>query len=183
MQLRNQIDPTGAYRKELSGNISTLVLLYKTKGVLRGLYYGYSLHFLRDFVGSGIYFCTYESLKRAFSKAFHDKQHQFTPLHYMISGGLAGILSWSALFPIDTVKSKMQKQILNTPHNESFVKSLLTTISTTWKEGGVGTSPPRTGGMRTFYAGLAPSLVRTFVLNATNFMIYEYVLSLFGKRN
>lgn len=77
---------------------------------------------MRDTPGFGVYFCTYELLKRMLSiqereKHFNATRDQHNLDHYWIGvniaiakflcGGTAGCVSWFMCYPFDTVKSKM----------------------------------------------------------------------------
>jgi hypothetical protein len=53
----------------------------------------------RDCLGSGIYFCTYDSTKYLLSGSSIPGS-----LIYAISGGVCGVISWCIVFPMDTAK-------------------------------------------------------------------------------
>ncbi|KAJ3061109.1 hypothetical protein HDU98_002990 [Podochytrium sp. JEL0797] len=72
--------------------------IVREKGVL-GLYSGYSYHLARDFIGTGMYFGGYESMKVLFTP----KGETAGSMVHMMAGGLSGTLSWIILFPIDLV--------------------------------------------------------------------------------
>lgn len=57
---------------------------------------GFSHTFIRDSIGFGIYFSTYNYLQTKW---------QNNPL---INGGIAGVLSWTYSYPIDVIKTKYQ---------------------------------------------------------------------------
>ncbi|EIE87690.1 hypothetical protein RO3G_12401 [Rhizopus delemar RA 99-880] len=62
----------------------------------------------RDALGTGIYFGSYESAKRLLSK---DGSNSGPLVHFM-SGGLCGMLSWLFVFPVDAIKTNLQKDIM-----------------------------------------------------------------------
>ncbi|KAJ3070469.1 hypothetical protein HDU99_002669 [Rhizoclosmatium hyalinum] len=132
--------------------------IVRQKGVL-GLYSGYSYHLLRDFTGTGMYFGGYESLKVLFTP----KGETPGPMVHMMAGGLSGTLSWIVLFPIDLIKSVMQKEALQpipkyTSARQFIVKRF------------------KSGGVRGFYHGIGAQLTRSFPVHAMNFLVYEAVL-------
>lgn len=60
-----------------------------------GLYAGYRLHLLRDTIGTGIYFMTYESAKQILGNA--RGKSATSPYAVVIAGGLCGIVSWACV--------------------------------------------------------------------------------------
>lgn len=54
---------------------------------------------------AGIYFMTYEILKKAFAPA---DGTGLTPLRTMTAGGLTGIINWVFMLPADVIKSRIQ---------------------------------------------------------------------------
>lgn len=62
---------------------------------INGLYCGYRLHFIRDTLGTAIFFTTYESAKQIFGNA--RGQSPTNPWAVMAGGGLCGIVSWTCV--------------------------------------------------------------------------------------
>lgn len=95
--------------------------LYHAEG-LRGLYRGISMEASAGVIGRGAYFAFYEGLKRGTSATVRVYERRWmgklvpTPqaelersLPIMIvSGGLTSICSWFFIYPIDTIKSRVQ---------------------------------------------------------------------------
>jgi solute carrier family 25 carnitine/acylcarnitine transporter 20/29 len=95
--------------------------LYHAEG-LRGLYRGISMEASAGILGRGAYFAFYEGLKRGTSATVRTYERRVmkklnpTPqaelersLPIMIvSGGLTSICSWFVIYPIDTIKSRVQ---------------------------------------------------------------------------
>jgi solute carrier family 25 carnitine/acylcarnitine transporter 20/29 len=73
---------------------------------------------LRDGPGFGLYFMTFEAMKRTFKVADNDrKEHNFwgmsdsqVALRQFLSGGIAGMITWTAAFPADTIKTRLQSE-------------------------------------------------------------------------
>ena len=81
----------------------------------------------------------------------------------IISGGCAGIAAWLPCYPQDVLKSRMQS---------SPVKiSLLDAAACLFKESGV----------RGFFKGFTPTMIRAFPANAATFLGYEFVMNFFRK--
>lgn len=136
--------------------------LYKSQGV-RTFFTGLHLHILRDALGTALYFGSYEAFHLALSPT--GKRDGAGPLIHFLSGGLAGMSSWLLIFPIDLVKSRIQKTV---SFNED--RSKLPKIVPVIQE------VIRHGGLRALYSGIMPTLVRAFPAHSINFLIYEAAL-------
>jgi len=84
-----------------------------------------------------------------------------------VSLARSGMVSWAAIIPIDTVKTRIQSQVDLTPANRVPFRTIVRELA-------------RTGGSA-FFAGLTPSLVRAMVVSATRFSAYELTQSLFSS--
>ncbi|KAK9462561.1 mitochondrial carrier domain-containing protein [Lipomyces oligophaga] len=125
-----------------------------SKRGLLGLYSGFRYHFARDALGTSLYFTVYESSKQLFSM-YNPTSDEPGPLVIAISGGLCGVFSWALLFPIDTMKSIVQRDILMRPPGAPATKRNFSVFH------------PR------MYRGLGVSIARTGLVNMTFFSIYE----------
>jgi hypothetical protein len=133
-----------------------------TKGTLHlsgifGLYSGYRFHAPVDILGTGFYFGVYETFKSMAPKT------NGAPAGWvsLVGGGLAGALSWILVFPLDVVKSLVQKEALTT------TRSFSTIVKERYQEFGI----------RGFYRGMNMQLVRSVPVHALNFYVYENVLN------
>lgn len=132
----------------------------------RGLYTGYKYHFLRDSISSGVYYSIYESLKWTMNSIQESYQIGSPQLSILLAGGLSGILSWTFVFPFDTTKSLIQKDV---------VTNILR------KEQGLSPLPPKERKLQKFerklYRGLGISVTRSFMVNMVFFSVYEFAMS------
>ncbi|KAK9478405.1 mitochondrial carrier domain-containing protein [Lipomyces japonicus] len=144
-------DPTTTYQAK--GTVQQFKDIVKRRGVL-GLYSGFRYHFARDSLGTSLYFTVYESSKQIIS-INNPKQDTVGLLTIAISGGLCGIFSWALVFPIDTMKSIIQRDILTRPPGTVVQKRKFKLFN------------PR------MYRGLGVSIARTGIVNMTFFSIYE----------
>ncbi|RWA04608.1 hypothetical protein EKO27_g10495 [Xylaria grammica] len=92
------------------GTIKTLTNIVKHRG-FAGMYTGLNLHLLRDTLGTGIYFATYESSKQLLTTFSGTDAHK-NPIAVLAAGALCGIVSWALIYPIDSVKSIYQRNAL-----------------------------------------------------------------------
>jgi len=96
------------------GTLKTMKNIVKHRGIT-GLYTGFKLHLsklalcglqaliaalimlvVRDTLGTGIYFMTYESGKQLLTTFGGDGAHS-NPLAVLVAGGLCGIVSWAMI--------------------------------------------------------------------------------------
>ncbi|KAG7927155.1 hypothetical protein KL925_002526 [Ogataea polymorpha] len=130
--------------------VETVSKLYK-QGGLKSIFKGSAATLARDGPGSAVYFATYEYLKKELSGSSDDA----SIAAIMAAGGLAGVAMWTAIFPIDTIKSVQQ----SSESNRSVVK----TASSIYSKGGI----------KAFFPGLGPALARSFPANAATFLGVE----------
>ncbi len=81
----------------------------------------------------------------------------------IVSGGCAGIAAWLPCYPQDVLKSRMQSSPTKI--------SLLRAVICLFKESGI----------RGFFKGFTPTMIRAFPANAATFLGYEFVMNFFKK--
>lgn len=123
----------------------------RTQGV-RGLFVGLGAQFARDVPFYASFFGTYEIVVDQ-GKSLPYK----IPLDllYLFAGGMAGVVGWAVVMPIDTAKSIIQ--------TASKPESLMKTI----------VKVSETQGWRSLFTGLNAALIRAFPANAALFLGYE----------
>jgi solute carrier family 25 carnitine/acylcarnitine transporter 20/29 len=60
-----------------------------------GLYSGFNYHLLRDTIGTGVYFMTYESVKQILANA--RGENPASPEAVVLAGGACGLVSWACV--------------------------------------------------------------------------------------
>ncbi|KAI9257421.1 ribonuclease H-like domain-containing protein [Sporodiniella umbellata] len=136
--------------------------ILKKRG-LTGLYNGFCLHLARDAIGTGVYFGGYETTKYTLSKL---RNTPAGPGTQFLAGGICGIMCWLVVFPLDLVKSLIQKEILQTRPKYGSTKNCIQDIY-------------RKGGLAGFYKGITVTLIRAFPIHSLNFLVYEQTLFFF----
>lgn len=131
--------------KLYKNSVDCFLKIFQEYGI-RGIYKGYFITMLREFVGCGSYFFFYNYFKQ--------QKETGSPLKIMFYGGLTGTLAWNMIFLIDNVKSKIQSDSLANPYynNLHAFKHL---------------------GYRDFARGYLPGCIRSFPVNAITFLVYE----------
>ncbi|XP_075040560.1 mitochondrial ornithine transporter 1-like isoform X2 [Mixophyes fleayi] len=127
--------------------------ILKSEGVF-GLFRGLSSTWLREIPGYFFFFGGYELSSSILNRS---SKHQPGALVVTVSGGVGGVCFWLSVYPVDSVKSRIQ--VLSASHSGGFLLSLLHIL--------------RTEGILTLYSGLMPTVIRAFPSNAALFLAYE----------
>eukprot|EP00055_Hartaetosiga_balthica_P004545 m.12044 g.12044 ORF g.12044 m.12044 type:complete len:298 (+) comp3944_c1_seq1:59-952(+) len=139
-----------------NGSLDAFKQLYKEGGI-RSVTRGFSATLLRDGVGSAVYFAGYEVMRKKMIEA--DIQPVVATF---MSGGMAGMLNWALILPIDTVKTRFQVGT-----DPSYFK-VIADIA-------------KTSGIRGFFRGLSAVMMRAFPANAACFAGYEFAMYACGE--
>lgn len=131
---------------KIPGQISCLKRILKQEGA-PGMFKGTLITYARDMPSFATYFLVYDVLKH---KVF--KEEAFSTV---LSGALAGIAGWTVAIPADVVKNRHQA---NSHSVSAFAnaKNLL-----------------KSQGLKGFYLGAGPILLRAGPANAAAFVGYE----------
>jgi solute carrier family 25 carnitine/acylcarnitine transporter 20/29 len=76
-----------------------------------------------------------------------------TPI--MIAGGLAGMTTWSIVYPLDVIKTRMQSDLYETLNDAFIIKGI--------------------------YKGIVPCLIRSVFVNSVSFYTYECIINLLNN--
>ncbi|CAF4419111.1 unnamed protein product, partial [Adineta steineri] len=79
---------------------------YKEGGI-RSIYRGTALTLMRDVPATGVYFASYEYLKKALTPEGHSTS-ELSALKTLFAGGMAGVANWVVAIPPDVLKSRFQ---------------------------------------------------------------------------
>lgn len=141
--------------------------ILKTNG-FQGLYQGHIVNVTREMIFLSTYFITYENSKSFFLKLFPSDSSRSTVIAIPIAGGVSGALGWFISFPLDNIKSNIQTMELT--RKELFERKSAMTVATELLQ---------RRGLLGLYSGVLPSITRAFIVSASRFSTYEYVLSLY----
>lgn len=137
------------------------------EGGIQSLFKGSLATLARDGPGSALYFASYEVCKKMLNKS-SSTGDEINITNVCISGGVAGMSMWLVVFPIDTIKTKLQASAGQ--HKQSMVEATKEIYRIR-------------GGIKGFFPGLGPALLRSFPANAATFLGVELTHSLFKKLN
>lgn len=168
VKCRTQISSSAA----ASNSWSVARGILRTEGI-RGLYFGGVVTALRDSIGYGFYFWSYELSTRFMTSRMKDQGMESAgqeAAKVLLCGGLAGVVTWASIFPLDVIKTRVQTQVLGTgvsmdgiPHKKHGAVQVA--IKAYEREG-----------IRVFFRGLAVCSVRAFFVNAVQWAVYELLM-------
>lgn len=132
----------------------------RSEGLRSALFTGYGASMAREIPGSAVWFGSYEVVLR-FVFTPPGKSKDSCPWYaFPLSGVVGGLCYWSAMFPVDTVKTRIQAD----PTYQSL--GLIRGAQRMVKRQGV----------RVLYSGFLVTLLRAFPSNACIFGAYELTL-------
>lgn len=133
-----------------------------SKHGIKGLYRGFTSTILRDMQGYAWFFLGYEATVNYFLQNAGPGVHTKADLNYlqvMAAGVVAGFGLWGSMFPIDTIKSKLQADSLAKPQYSSTLDCLSKVLK---GEGQVG-----------LWRGFSAAMYRAIPVNAGIFLAVE----------
>ncbi|KAG6321896.1 hypothetical protein E4U22_001101 [Claviceps purpurea] len=157
LQVQGQKALAPGEKPKYSGGLDVVRQLY-AQGGLRSVFRGSVATLARDGPGSAAYFAAYEYIKRKLSPkdAVTGKPTgELSLTAVTCAGAAAGVAMWIPVFPVDTVKSRLQ------------------TAEGNVTLGGVIRHLYGTGGYRAFFPGFGPALARAVPANAATFLGVE----------
>ncbi|PAA56671.1 hypothetical protein BOX15_Mlig028923g2, partial [Macrostomum lignano] len=130
--------------------------IFREEGI-RGFFRGLLPTFGREVPGYFFFFGGYE-LSRAAMTPKGGNKDKIGPVKTALAGGIGGVALWTAIFPFDVLKSRMQ---IASEGQVASMRALFMEIL-------------RKEGVTALYAGLSPTIVRTFFASGALFVAYEW---------
>ncbi|OAA66510.1 Mitochondrial carrier domain protein [Niveomyces insectorum RCEF 264] len=160
LQVQGQKVLAPGEKPKYNGAIDVVRHLYREGGV-RSVFRGSAATLARDGPGSAAYFAAYEYIKHALTpkdpttgKPADGGKLSLTAI--TVAGAAAGVAMWIPVFPVDTVKSRLQTSTAPGITVGSVVRELY-----------------GRGGLRAFFPGIGPALARAVPANAATFLGVE----------
>lgn len=156
LQIQGQKQLAPGEKPKYSGGVDVVRQLYKEGGI-KSVFRGSAMTLARDGPGSAAYFAMYEYVKRSLTPKDENGNvtGQLSLSAVIVAGGAAGVAMWIPVFPVDTIKSRLQSA------------EGRPTIGGTIR--GVYAS----GGIKAFFPGFGPALARAVPANAATFLGVE----------
>lgn len=111
-------------------------------------------------------FWSYELCKRLMTT--EDETSHQAALKVLFCGGIAGIVTWGSVFPLDMVKTRLQAQTIHDHVGEPATegRSLLGRPRHSLNSFQIAREVYRAEGVHAFYRGLGICSIRAFIVNA-----------------
>ena len=156
LQIQGQKQLAPGEKPRYAGGTDVVRQLYKEGGI-RSVFRGSAMTLARDGPGSAAYFATYEYMKRRMTPkdATGKPQGDLSLTAVTVAGACAGVAMWIPVFPVDTIKSRLQSAE-GRPTIGGTIKGLYAN-----------------GGMKAFFPGFAPAMARAVPANAATFLGVE----------
>ncbi|KAL4878814.1 mitochondrial carrier domain-containing protein [Aspergillus karnatakaensis] len=164
LQIQGQNPPPPGQKPKYSGGMDVVRQLYKEGGI-RSVFRGSAMTLARDGPGSAAYFAAYEYIKRSLTPkdANGNVTGDLSLPAVLAAGGAAGIAMWIPVFPVDTIKSRLQ----SAPGKPTI--------------GGTIRAVYGNGGFKAFFPGFGPALARAVPANAATFAGVELAHQFLNK--
>jgi solute carrier family 25 carnitine/acylcarnitine transporter 20/29 len=174
VQLQKKLQPINSSLSPSSsatrGSLQIFLEIMRQHGPV-ALLRGHVVNTIREIVFLSTYFMIYEHGKEQLqslhifdsSSSAPQGLRQSSEIAVPIAGGIAGAVGWAVSFPLDNIKSHIQSSSLSDKS-----PSILSVGKAVWQQ----------KGLRGLYAGVVPSITRSFIVSATRFTIYERVVRL-----
>ena len=138
--------------------------IIKKEGV-QGLFRGMRPTWSRELPGYFCFFLGYEGTKRVVCKVMdYESKEELGLLQTMFCGAMAGVTFWTGIFPIDSIKSRIQ--VMGT---KGTMRQVAAGIF-------------REHGLLGFYKGWLPAVLRAFPSTASLLATYEYSSAFLKKQ-
>mmetsp|Transcript_7129 Transcript_7129/g.10771 ORF Transcript_7129/g.10771 Transcript_7129/m.10771 type:complete len:288 (-) Transcript_7129:55-918(-) len=140
------------------GSFHCVLHILREEGI-RGLFVGIWPTLLREIPGNGVWYGAYEASKAYFTQGItNEREYMY---RVAAAGSIAGFAYWSAFFPADVVKTRMQTEAQY--RHFTFSRA----IQEVYREGGI----------RGLYKGWGITIVRAMPAHAALFVTYESIRS------
>ncbi|ROV90729.1 hypothetical protein VSDG_08298 [Cytospora chrysosperma] len=161
--------------------------VWRSEGGIRGFYLGGAVTALRDSIGYGFYFWSYELTTR-WAGAWQAGQRDGgvaggEAARVLLCGGTAGIVTWVSIFPLDVIKTRVQAQVFSPSASVAVAGETTPLVPKPERLGAMDTARQayREGGLRVFFRGLTVCSVRAFIVNAVQWAAYEWIMTELGQ--
>ncbi|KAJ6496973.1 mitochondrial carrier [Mycena vitilis] len=182
VKVRRQLEYTiaaskGVHLVKPPGTVGAVKEIFKANGIT-GLYTGFRLHFMRDTLGTALYFFEYDGMRHLLGRDRNGEQGptpSWLPIHSslvpFVCGSLSGVTSWALIYPLDVVKTKVQQRALAGERYRGVWETLHRLV-----RGPDSNAPkPFLAGCARIYRGLGVSALRSITTHGLLWTFYDLV--------
>lgn len=182
---RDGVGVSGPAGASSTSSLTIAKEIWKQRG-LRGLYFGGAITSVRDAVGYGFYFWSYEISRQMLASRTTEtgEARSSSAMEVLLCGGIAGMVTWASIFPLDMIKTRVQTQpLLNAPERSPLLRGNVVgaeALTATQTKGAIQIAREvyRNEGLSVFFRGLGVCTVRGFIVNAVQWFVYEWMIKL-----
>ncbi|XP_071965065.1 mitochondrial carnitine/acylcarnitine carrier protein-like [Antedon mediterranea] len=153
-----QIQQASGAEVKYAGPVDCAKQIYRNSGA-KGVFKGSVATFIRDVPGNGVYFLTYELMKKTLTPEGGSSANLGAG-RTLLAGGVAGMMICIYAFPADTLKSRMQTA------PDGHYRNLRHVFTTLYKQ----------EGLMSLYKGFSAAIIRSFPANAACLCGFEFAL-------
>lgn len=164
IRIRLQTQTSNLY----SGPMDCIRKIVSYSNGVSGLFRGIAPTIIREGHGMGMYFLTFEALVKHDQHRNKLERSDIPGWRLCSYGALAGYSMWLTVYPIDVIKSKMQTDNLH-PSERTYSSSLDCLRKTL-----------RAQGLKGFFRGFLPTMLRAAPVNACTFYTFELTIRYLG---
>ncbi|KAJ2776874.1 hypothetical protein H4R18_005441 [Coemansia javaensis] len=162
LKVRLQVQYSAAGGAVFRGPVSLARHLVGQFGA-RGIAWGFWATVAREIPAYAAFYTGFEAAKRALARALAGGDvDRLGPLPLMAAGSAGGVSYWLACYPLDVIKSRVQNSAAP-PRGAGYIAAAARSIAAEQ-------------GLRGFYRGFTPSVLRSIPAAAVTFASYELVM-------
>jgi solute carrier family 25 carnitine/acylcarnitine transporter 20/29 len=158
--VRSKVNPD--YKPPFTKVLDCVRQTFRYNGI-KGPYQGLGATLVRNVPANSVYLGSFEVMKREVAKYQQRPVSELHPATVTALGGLGGIFYWLVIFPVDAVKSVMQTDDIRKPQRK--FPTMASAAQQLWAE----------GGLRRFYKGFTPAIIRAAPANGVMLMTVDKV--------
>jgi solute carrier family 25 carnitine/acylcarnitine transporter 20/29 len=155
--VKTQMQVDNVTNHRFRGSLDFIRTLVQEKGFL-ALYTGVGVNTLRETAFISTYFFVYEGLRKELTAQASQGGLLSPQFAIPVAGGLSGAIAWTVSFPLDCIRAGVQGQELFGVKRKGAVQVFRELIA---QRGFLG-----------LYSGVAPSILRAFLVSGTRFSAY-----------
>lgn len=147
----------------------TVKQIYRTAGIKSGVFRGFDITLLREIQAYGVWFLSYECMiRKIIDLQNYKSRNDISTPELLAAGAAAGNFLWLSSYPLDVIKSNVQSDKFG-KESKFNGKSLLATKYIY-----------NTHGLKGFWRGITPCLIRATPCSAGTFAAVEWALRVMG---